>query len=116
VAHNRARTDRTKNAGGFISGLATQLEIGHAELSAAVEAINPVIDEDFRRHCTVGVIGDGALTIHVDEPSLVAAMRVRWAGAVLEAVRQLRKFSKIRQVTFEFADDGAGFQGPGQAH
>jgi hypothetical protein len=110
VARNRGRADRTKNAGGFIAELATQLEAGHGDLSAAVEAINPVIDDEFRRHCKVGAIGNGALSIHVDSPGLVAPMRMRWAGVILTAVQQLREFSKIRRITFEFADGGAGFQ------
>jgi hypothetical protein len=102
--------DRTKIAGGFVADLATQLESGNGVLCAAVEAINPVIDDDFRRHCTVGAIGKGALIIHVDSPGLVAPIRTRWTGVILEAVQQVREFSRIRRVTFEFANGGAGFQ------
>ncbi len=94
----------------MIADLAAQLESGQAELFLAVEAIDPVIDDDFRRHCTVRAIGNGALSIHVNSPGLVAPLRLRWAKIVLEAVQQLREFSKIRRVSFEFADGGASFQ------
>lgn len=109
MGRNRARVDKTKGVGGFIADLARQLESGHGDLSAAAEVINPVVDDEFRRHCTVGAIGNGVIAIYLDSPALVAPMRMRWAGVVLAAVQALREFSKIRRITFEFADGGAGF-------
>jgi hypothetical protein len=102
--------DRTRGAGGFIADLARQLESGHGELSAVVEAIAPVLDDEFRRHCRVGAIGNGVIAIHVDSPGLIAPMRMRWAGVVLKAVQTQREFSKTRRITFEFGSGGASFQ------
>ena len=72
--------------------------------------MNPVVDDDFRRHCSVGAISHGTLTIHVDNPGLVAAMRVRWAGTLLEVVRRVQEFSRITRITFTFGNVGASFR------
>ena len=90
--------------------MARQLESGHGDLSAAVEAIAPVVDDDFRRHCKVGAIGSGVIAIHVDSPGLVAPLRLRWANVVMTAVQEQGEFSRIRQITFEFGSGGASFQ------
>lgn len=66
-----------------------------------------MVDDDFRKHCSVAAVGGGVVTIHVNDPGLVAGIRLQWAGTLLAVMQGAREFASIRRVVFEYGTGGA---------
>ena len=61
------------------------------------------VDEEFRRHCRVSIAGPETLFVSVDEPGLVAGLRLRWLAA-LRGV--LAAHGQRRRIVFRFGREG----------
>ncbi len=108
VARNRVRTERVRSAGALVTHLADGLVPGEiASVKAAAAMVAPLVDDEFRRHCRVASIGGGALVVHVDEPGLVGAMRLRWSGPLQAALAGSKSRRGVRRVFFEWGRAGA---------
>jgi hypothetical protein len=112
VARNRSRRDPTKSAASFVVDLARQLESQQGDFAFALDAVSSQVDEDFRRHCRLGSVGNGVLVVLVNDAGMVAPVRLRWAGMLLRGLHQTREGTKIRRIHFEYGDGGAEFMPP----
>ncbi len=107
VARNRARTDRRQLAGDVIAKVAERLGWQSEEPAGRVaEILAGVVDEEFRRHCRVGRVVRGVLTLEVDEPACVSMLARQWSSRVLEAVGSRRGRGTIGKVVFEAGSCG----------
>jgi len=94
----------------LVADFARSLDGGQADLAAAAAVLNPVVDDDFRRYCSVAAAGGGVITVQVSDPGLVAGMRLQWAARLLSAIQEAREFSSIRRIVFEYGTGGKKFQ------
>ena len=104
VQRNRARSDRTRQAGLPIRQLVRGLEVAGLPVAGKLAAvIAEVVDQEFRRHCRITLVEGKTLTVSVDEASMVYAMRIRWLK-LLHTV--LSAHSGIRRIAFRFGCEG----------
>jgi hypothetical protein len=105
---NRTRTERARSAGALVTHLADGLVTGEiASVKAAAAMIAPLVDDEFRRHCRVASADGGSMVVHVDEPGLVGAMRLRWSGPLQAALVGSKSRRGARRVFFEWGRAGA---------
>jgi hypothetical protein len=64
------------------------------------------VDQEFRRHCRIGDLQNGLLTIEVDEPGMISILRARWASKIESALRKRDARSGVRRVLFKFGRSG----------
>lgn len=108
VSKNRTRRDRTRRAGDLVGAVVQSGRRPNDEvLHCMAEALAACADEEFREHCRVADFRGGLLRIHVDAPTLVSTMRVRWQTKILAAIKPLRPPIALRDVYFAFGRDGA---------
>jgi len=107
VARNRLRTDRTRRAGELIGAAVLEgKRPDGASIEAVARALAGLVDEEFRLHCRIAAVRAGLVHIHVDAPSLVSAMRMRWRSVVCEALRGSGRAVTARDVVFGFGREG----------
>jgi hypothetical protein len=105
---NRTRTERGRSAGALVTHLADGLVSGEiASVKAAAARIAPLVDDEFRRHCRVASADGGLMVVHVDEPGLVGAMRLRWSGPLQAALAGSKSRRGMRRVFFDWGRAGA---------
>ncbi len=107
VMRNRTRRNRVREAGALVAGLANGLEQGEFAASrAAAGALAAVVDDEFRSRCRVAAAERGTLVIHVDEPGLVSAMRLRWSGVLPAMLVGVKAPGGLRRVVFAWGQSG----------
>lgn len=117
IQTNRGRPDRTVKAGAAMARLVQQVA-EDGEWTAARDvaaALAGIVDEEFRRHCRLGLASGTALAVRVDKPALVFPMRVRWASCLENALTGRRSGTRLRQVVFEHGTAGASVPSPAES-
>lgn len=71
-----------------------------------VSVVANCVDQEFRRHCRMGDLHNGMLTIEVDEPGLISILRARWASKIESALRKGGNKTWVRRVLFRFGRSG----------
>jgi len=105
VQKNRQVAERLVRVGELASEF---LQVGSVVDAACLARVRELLvcctDEDFRRHCSLGPVRSGVLTVLVDSESRVQEMRLRWLMPLREMLAaRLRDFcvSGIRFVQGE---------------
>ncbi|UCE62078.1 MAG: DUF721 domain-containing protein [Phycisphaerales bacterium] len=107
VQRNRARRPSERQAGQVMETLVVrECTDAFERCGELARALAGYVDDDFRRHCRLAGVSRGVLTINVDEPSLLYAMRMRWEGVLGDAVRRCGRRGVIGRVVFEYGGTG----------
>ena len=107
VTRNRARRDSVRRAGEFVGWLSDGVESEHGGLRDAAQLIAGVVEGEFHDHCRVGAVQGNSVVIYVDEPGMIAPMRLRWSTNVLRALQAQKEFKAVRRVIFDHGRNGA---------
>lgn len=67
------------------------------------EVLGEVTDGPFRDHAWIAYLRRGALTLNVDDASLVGALRMQWHRRLLETLREQAPEVGVVDVRFRFA-------------
>lgn len=106
VRRNRARTDRVQTIGAPVRQILSGVEAsGFAASRESVDLLSEIVDDEFRRHCRVAVMGR-RLLVNVDQESLVYPMRMRWHVPLNEVFGRQRRRSGIRDIIFDYGKRG----------
>jgi hypothetical protein len=98
---------RTTHAGSAVVALSGVLhDRWLVPASAAAEALAPLVDESFRKHCRVAAAAEGRVVITVDAASLVSEMRRRWLSVVREGMKIVDRRLATGTVVFEYGRSG----------
>ncbi len=87
VEHNRRRRESVVSAGELVRRTAQLLAVEQTSLGRVAERLSEVVDGVFREHCRVASVRGDRVVIHVRPATQVGAMRVRWSGVLIEALR-----------------------------
>ncbi len=111
VAANRAAKSPPPPIGGTIANLVQD------SLKAAAQSrqwlacvVGGSVDEEFRRHCRLGEVREGIVTIEVDEPGLISSLQGRWASKIEAQLRKAATGCAARGVRFRFGRSGDRLQ------
>ena len=102
VWENRQPTDRTVPIGELAERL-----VGGERLSASqrLAELRRVVaagtDEEFRRHCSLGELRAGRLTILVDDPSAAAVMRENWLLPLSGLLKRRSSGARVSSICFQ---------------
>lgn len=105
--NNRKRREAVGPIGEMISGFvngALSRESKHRTQLASV--LSDCGDQEFRRHCRMGELHEGMLTIEVNEPGLIGLMRTRWASKIESALRKGGTKTGVHRVLFQYGRSG----------
>jgi len=107
VWRNRSRRNRTARAGDEIGRFAREVQRRDVEPAIEVaEALAPIVDAQFRRHCRVAGAAGKVVTVHVEPASMVGVMKMRWHAALRAAMSARGR--AWRGATIRFAPGRAG--------
>ncbi|MGD2108665.1 MAG: hypothetical protein PVI86_04670 [Phycisphaerae bacterium] len=79
---------------------------GLAASRECVDVLRAVVDDDFKRHCRLAVVGR-RLFVNVNQESRVYAMRMRWEARLRKSVASYRHRLGVSDVVFGFGETGA---------
>ena len=109
IAKNRTKRSRVSPAISAIQKIVTTVEQqGLEPAQAAAQALSPIVDDQFRRHCRIAGAINGRVTIHVDAAPLVSVMRMKWSGAIRERLRVVDRRLGDGAILFEPGQSGVG--------
>jgi hypothetical protein len=72
--------------------------------ASVAREVDRVVDDEFRKHCSVGPIRDGGLTVFVNDEGLIGPYRLRWAFPILDALQTSRRSGGVRSIRFVKAE------------
>lgn len=103
IVRNRTWTVRTRLIGVSVEKL-IERERKRIGPATVYKAVGEIVDEEFFRHCALGSVEGGVLTILVQDVRLVYAMRLQWRLLLLNHLRGKWASSRVREVRFACAD------------
>ena len=107
VMRNRSRSDRARPAGAVIARILKEKWSADAERLATVAAdLDALVDEEFRDHCRIAGLNNGVLTINVDDPGRVSAIRHRWLTPLQAAMSSRGTDSRVGRILFTVGSTG----------
>lgn len=68
--------------------------------------VRDLVDDDFRAHCKVAVASNGTISIVVDHPGRVYAMRSRWLAPFSKVLSQSDRSLSGSRIRFEYGSHG----------
>lgn len=105
VERNRRRPERYQKIGALVEGLMEGLEDNVAARMLA-GALADVVDDQARQCCRVARLRGSMLEIHVNHPSLVRPMLMRWYAPMLESARRTPVKPKVTKLAFTYGTAG----------
>ncbi len=107
VAKNRTRRSRLSQAGSAIEKVVMTVEQQGLEPALVMaQALSPIVDDEFRRHCRIAGAVNGRVTIHVGVAPLVSVMRIKWLAAIREGLRAVDRRLGDGAIVFELGQLG----------
>ena len=107
VMANRTPRSTIPPIGAMIGGLVeVALRRDGEQRTQLASILADCVDQEFRRHCRIGDLQNGLLTIEVDEPGMISILRARWASKIESALRKRDARSGVRRVLFKFGRSG----------
>lgn len=101
VHRNRQPRDRAVAIGGLAERIvAERVQPTGRRVAAVQRVLAEQVDQEFMTHCTLGPLEGGTLTLLVDDPAWVYALRQRWLVPLLEQFRAVR--SQVRVTSLRF--------------
>ena len=79
---------------------------GIAVAQSAAACVRAQVDDDFRAHCRVAVSSNGTISIVVDHPGRVYAMRTRWLASLSEVLSRSDRSLSGSRIQFEYGSHG----------
>ncbi len=108
IQANRGKKERAQRAAVPIQRLVENMLAGTgveaAKRVASVAA--DIVDEEFRTHCRIWSIQRGAVIVHVDDPTLVSPMRLRWLGPLRERLVSVKAGHLAHGIIFRYGEAG----------
>ena len=98
-------------SGQVLEGLSSSAA-GH--LSELQRVIGAATDDTFRRHCTLGALRGGVLTVFVDSESLVMCLRVEWLLRLRELIAEQCRSFHVSDIRFAVGRSDLTVSGPAE--
>jgi hypothetical protein len=115
VRRNRQPVERAEAIGLLAERVLAGRSLSAADrLSELVRLLASGTDAEFQRHCTVGRLCGGKLTVLVDDPSWVRPMRERWLVHIKQLLGEARGQQGVSSVRFEAGRGELGFTRDGE--
>ena len=111
VRDNRQPHDRVARVGALLTDVRDGGTVARARrLQQLREVIAAGTDAEFRRHCTLGEVSGGVVTILVDQESRVLPMRLDWHTRLAEWLATRRCGVRVGQIRFAQGEGGLVFE------
>lgn len=112
---NRQRSDRTRSLDEVVQAAGVDGADSDSVARAVFEAIDAVVDDDFRRNCTLGEASRGQVLLLVEASQFM--YNANWNAVLLRHLQRAVPRGKIKRIVFRQRDAdecvGAVFHTPG---
>ncbi len=82
------------------------IDSGFTAAKSVAVSVRDQVDDDFRAHCRVAVSPNGTISIVVDHPGRVYAMRTRWLAPLSKVLSQSDRALSGSRIRFEYGSHG----------